>query len=70
MMVAAFVLTAASISACMAHVAQLFADRGASSAAAAMAVSTGGLALLAGRAGGGFFLDRFFGPRVLSWKRI
>jgi MFS family permease len=64
LMVAAFVLAAASISACMAHMAQLFADRGASSAAAAIAVSTGGLALLAGRAGGGFFLDRFFGPHV------
>lgn len=64
LMTAAFVLTAGSIHACIVHMAQIFSDRGAPGASAALAVSVGGLALLAGRAGTGFFLDRYFGPHV------
>ena len=63
-MIAAFALAAASISACTAHISALFSDRGATSASAALAASVVGLALLAGRAGAGFFLDRYFAPRV------
>jgi MFS family permease len=44
--------------------AAIFSDRGATMASTALAVSVAGLALLAGRAGTGFFLDRFFGPYV------
>jgi MFS family permease len=63
-MIPAFVLAAASIAACGAHIAALFSDRGETSASAALAASVVGLALLLGRAGAGFFLDRYFGPRV------
>jgi MFS family permease len=64
LMIAAFVLAAASITACVIHMAAIFSDRGATTASAALAVSVAGLALLAGRAGAGFFLDRYFGPHV------
>ena len=42
----------------------LFLDRGAAVSSVALAPSVVGFALLAGRAGTGFFLDRYFGPRV------
>jgi len=64
LMVTAFVLAAASITACIIHIAELFFDRGATAASAALAVSVVGAAMLAGRAGTGFFLDRYFGPHV------
>jgi MFS family permease len=64
LMIAAFVLAGASINACTVHIAALFSDRGATAASAALAVSVVGLALLAGRAGAGFFLDRYFAPHV------
>lgn len=63
-MTAAFVLAGASISSCVAHMSALFLDRGAALGSAALAPSVVGFALLAGRAGTGFFLDRHFGPRV------
>jgi hypothetical protein len=59
-----FVLLAASVHACVIHMAQLFADRGATAANAAVASSVVGLALLVGRIGCGYFLDRHFGGRV------
>ena len=64
LMIAAFVLAGGSVQACVVHIAQLLSDRGAATASATLAVSVVGLALLAGRAGTGFFLDRYFGPRV------
>ena len=64
LMVAAFVLAAGSINACVIHMAAIFSDRGATTASAGLAVSVVGLAMLAGRAGTGFFLDRYFGPHV------
>jgi MFS family permease len=64
LMVTAFVLLAASVHACAVHLPQLFADRGASAQTAAMASSIAGVALLAGRIGCGYFLDRYFGPYV------
>jgi len=63
-MVAAFVLASAAIAACAIHIGELLSDRGATPEAAALAVSIMGLALLIGRAGTGFLLDRYFGPRV------
>jgi MFS family permease len=64
LMIAAFVLLAASMHACIVHMPQLLADRGAMPETAAMASSVVGLALLAGRIGCGYFLDRHFGPYV------
>jgi cyanate permease len=64
LMVTAFVLLAASVHACVIHMPELFADRGATPQAAAMASSVVGLALLVGRIGCGYFLDRYFGPYV------
>jgi MFS family permease len=63
-MIAAFVLAGASVTACVAHMSALFLDRGAALSSAALAPTVVGFALLAGRAGTGFFLDRYFGPRV------
>jgi MFS family permease len=64
LMVAAFVLLAASVHACVVHMPELFADRGATPQTAAIASSVVGLALLVGRIGCGYFLDRYFGPYV------
>jgi MFS family permease len=64
LMIAAFVLAGGSVQACVVHIAELLTSRGAATASATLAVSVVGLALLAGRAGTGFFLDRYFGPRV------
>jgi MFS family permease len=64
LLIAVFVLLAASVHACIVHMPQLFADRGATAENAAMASSIVGLALLGGRIGCGYFLDRYFGGRV------
>lgn len=64
MLIAVFVLLAASVHACVIHLPQLFADRGATPENAALASSVVGLALLVGRIGCGYFLDRYFGARV------
>jgi MFS family permease len=64
LMIAAFVLMAASVHACIIHLPELFADRGASMKGAAVASSVLGLAVLVGRIGTGYFLDRYFGPHV------
>ncbi|MGH9143606.1 MAG: MFS transporter [Vicinamibacterales bacterium] len=63
-MVTAFALLAASVHGCVVHMPELFADRGASAASAAAASSVIGAALLLGRIGSGYFLDRYFGPSV------
>jgi len=64
LLIAVFVLLAASVHACVVHLPQLLSDRGASGEEAAMASSVVGLALLAGRIGCGYFLDRYFGGSV------
>jgi len=64
LLIAVFVLLAASVHACIIHLPQLFADRGATAGTAALASSVVGVALLAGRIGCGYFLDRFFGGWV------
>jgi MFS family permease len=64
LLIGVFVLLAASVHACVIHMPQLFADRGATAENAATASSVVGLALLAGRIGCGYFLDRYFGGRV------
>jgi MFS family permease len=52
--------------ACLTHIAAIVADRGAPAQAAAFATSLFGGGLLIGRAGTGYLLDRFFGPRVAA----
>ncbi len=64
LMVTVTILLSASVQACVVHMPELFADRGATPQAAAMASSVAGLALLVGRIGCGYFLDRYFGPSV------
>jgi MFS family permease len=64
LLIAIFVLLAASVHACAIHVPQLFADAGSTAEQAALASSVVGLALLVGRIGCGYFLDRYFGGRV------
>ncbi len=66
LMTVAFVLIGASVHACIIHLPQLIADRQGSTASAALATSVLGLALLLGRSGTGYFLDRHFAPRVAS----
>jgi len=63
-MVTAFVLLAASVHACVIHLPELLGDRGSTRDSAVLASSLAGLALLAGRIGCGYFLDRYFGPHV------
>jgi MFS family permease len=64
LLIAVFALLATSVHACVIHLPQLFADRGATAANAALASSVAGVALLVGRIGCGFFLDRYFAGRV------
>jgi MFS family permease len=64
LLIVAFFLAGASSHACVLHLAALLSDRGASAQAAANAVSIVGVAMLFGRTGSGYFLDRFFAPRV------
>jgi MFS family permease len=64
LMIVAFALAAASVHACIIHMPALVADRGGSATAEAAATSVLGLALLSGRIGTGYLLDRYFGPGV------
>jgi len=66
LLISAFVLLAASVHACVIHLPQLFADRGATAEKAALASSVAGFALLIGRVGCGYFLDRYFGGSVAT----
>jgi MFS family permease len=66
LMTTGFVLVGASVHACIIHIPQLIGDRRDSSGGAALATSVLGLALLLGRAGTGYLLDRHFAPRVAA----
>jgi cyanate permease len=66
LLVCAFFLAGASAHACVLHLAAMLSDRGASAQAAANATSIVGVAMLFGRTGSGYFLDRFFAPRVCA----
>jgi MFS family permease len=57
-------LYAISVNGAIAHLSALLTDRGVSPASAAISVSVIGATGLIGRVLTGFFLDRFFGPRV------
>jgi MFS family permease len=62
LMICAFFLAGASVHACVLHLPALLTDRGVSAQAAAVASSIVGVALLTGRVGTGYLLDRFFAP--------
>jgi MFS family permease len=64
LMVGAIVLVGASVHGCVLHLVPLLSDRGVSSNRVALATSFLGGALLIGRVGSGYLLDRFFAPRV------
>jgi MFS family permease len=64
LLITIFFLAGCSAHACVLHLAPLLGDRGFSPQAAANAVSIIGVAMLLGRSGSGYFLDRFFAPHV------
>jgi MFS family permease len=64
LLISAFFLTGASVHAGVLHMPALLSDRGLSAERAALASSVIGIALLCGRLGSGYLLDRFFAPRV------
>jgi MFS family permease len=64
LMVGAIFLVGASVHGCVLHLAPLLSDRGVSPQRAALAISFTGSAILIGRVGSGYLLDRFFAPRV------
>ena len=67
LMVSAFFLVGASVHACVLHTAAILTDRGSTAQAAALASSLVGVALMVGRVGSGYLLDRFFGPRIAAF---
>jgi MFS family permease len=64
LMVGAIVLVGASVHGCVLHLVPLLSDQGVSSSRVALAISILGSALMIGRVGSGYLLDRFFAPRV------
>src|SRR6266404_3294665 len=65
-LIGSFFFASASVHACMLHMPALMSDRGVSPQTAALASSVVGLALLIGRFGTGYLLDRFFAPRIAT----
>jgi MFS family permease len=66
LLVCAFFLVSASVQGSVIHLAAMLGDRGLSSQTAALGSSLAGAAVLLGRVGTGYFLDRFFAPRVAA----
>jgi MFS family permease len=64
LMVCGFSLVGASVHACVIHLVSMLTDRGVSAENAALASSALGVALLLGRVGSGYVLDRVFAPYV------
>jgi MFS family permease len=67
LLISSFFLAGASVHACVLHMPALLTDRGVSAQGAAMASSIVGIALLIGRVGTGYLLDRFFAPRLAAF---
>jgi MFS family permease len=63
-LIAIFSLAGASVHGAVLHMAAIFTDRGVSAERAAMATSLVGAAVITGRLGSGYLLDRLFAPRV------
>lgn len=66
LMVSPFFLVSASVQGCAIHLAAMLSDYGVSARTAAIGSSLVGAAVLLGRVGTGYLLDRFFAPRVAA----
>jgi MFS family permease len=66
LMMCAFFLVGASVQGCIVHMAAMLGDRGISIQMAALGSSVVGVALLIGRVGSGYLLDRFFAPYLAA----
>jgi MFS family permease len=67
LMLAAFALVSASVSGCLVHMSAMLTDRGLTAQMAAQGPSLMGGAVLLGRVGTGYLLDRVFAPRVAAF---
>ncbi len=67
LLISSFFLAGASVHACVLHLAALLTDRGISAQAASVAISVVGFAVLIGRVGTGYLLDKFFAPRLAAF---
>jgi MFS family permease len=65
-MVCAFILVSASVQGCVVHMAAMLSDRGLNAHSAALGSSLAGAAVLIGRAGTGYLLDRFLASRLAA----
>jgi MFS family permease len=66
LMLCAFSLVGVSVHGCLMHMTAMLTDRGISVQTAALGSSLGGAAILIGRVGSGYLLDRFFAPRLAT----
>jgi MFS family permease len=66
LMVSAFFLVSASVQGCLVHTTAMLSDRGINAQTAALGSSLVGAALLMGRVGTGYLLDRLFAPRIAA----
>jgi MFS family permease len=66
LMACSFFLAGASVHACVIHLAAMLSDRGISAQTAALGSSFVGAAVLIGRVGTGYLLDRLFAPRIAA----
>jgi MFS family permease len=66
LMLCAFFLVSASVQGCVVHLAAMLSDRGISTQTAALGSSVAGAAVLMGRVGTGYLLDRLFAPRIAA----
>ena len=65
-MVCAFSLVSVSVQGCLVHITAMLTDRGISVQTAALGASVMGAAVLIGRVGTGYLLDRFFASRMAA----
>jgi hypothetical protein len=65
-MVCAFFLVGASVQGCLLHLTAMLTDRGITVQMAALGSSLMGAAVLIGRVGTGYLLDRFFAPYLAA----
>jgi MFS family permease len=66
LMLCAFFLVSASVQGCLVHIAAMFHDRGMTLQTSALASSLAGAAVMIGRVGTGYLLDRLFAPRLAA----
>jgi len=67
LLVCTFILVSASVQGCVVHLAAMLSDRGIKAQTAALGSSLIGAAVLIGRVGIGYLLDRIFAPRLAAF---